>query len=64
MKKKAYIQPELSIVTIQGGALLISASVDNGIVLTDGGEGSADEEGLARGGFFDDNDNQSDQDWW
>jgi hypothetical protein len=47
MKKKAYIQPELSIVTIQGGALLISASVDNGTVLTDGGEGSADDhEGL------------------
>lgn len=63
MKKKAYIQPELSIVTIQGGALLISASVDNGIVLTEGEAGSA-EEGLARGGFFDDNDNQSDQDWW
>jgi hypothetical protein len=63
MKKKAYIQPELSIVTIQGGALLISASVDNGIVLTGDGDGNA-EEGLARGGFFDDNDNQSNQDWW
>lgn len=63
MKKKAYIQPELSIVTIQGGALLISASVNNGFVLTDGEAGSA-EEGLSRVGFFDDNDNQSDQDWW